>query len=80
MAESPSKVDWEQLEQLGVRIMPTIDEYDCECGGRWRFWLGNPTAKPYSYMCPNTRKTYTASGLLGVERVVHIGLESAEKP
>ena len=36
MAESPSTVDPEQLEELSIQISYYRDQPACECGGKWR--------------------------------------------
>jgi aspartyl-tRNA synthetase len=36
MAEAPSDVDADQLDDLHVKVIPNIDIIRCECGGIWR--------------------------------------------
>jgi hypothetical protein len=36
MAESPSPVDKDQLDQLGIGVLPNVKGFLCKCGGKWR--------------------------------------------
>jgi aspartyl-tRNA synthetase len=36
MADSPSPVDPEQLDELGIAIKPYVAHLECKCGGAWR--------------------------------------------
>ncbi|MFI5128308.1 MAG: aspartate--tRNA ligase, partial [Candidatus Acidiferrales bacterium] len=36
MAESPSNVDDDQLDQLGIAVKPQVVFLSCQCGGEWR--------------------------------------------
>jgi aspartyl-tRNA synthetase len=36
MADSPSSVDQDQLDELGIALWPYVKHAPCECGGSWR--------------------------------------------
>jgi aspartyl-tRNA synthetase len=36
MAEAPSEVEPEQLDELHIGVLPNVYEFRCDCGGAWR--------------------------------------------
>jgi aspartyl-tRNA synthetase len=73
MAESPSPVDKDQLDQLGVRVMPQFVEIQCRCGQQWRLHLGGSEERDYQLTCPVTLQEFYIPNILGVRAATHIG-------
>lgn len=41
MAESPSPVDSDQLDELGIMVKPNVLRFGCKCGGEWSISFEN---------------------------------------
>jgi aspartyl-tRNA synthetase len=73
MAESPSEVDKDQLDQLGIATIPEWLELSCQCGRQWRLHLGGPKEKDYQLICPVTLQQFYVPNILGVKAATHVG-------
>ncbi len=71
MADAPSPVSPEQLRDLRVSVIPTVLEFECKCGSRWRitydkFWSGpGPRWDVPVVICPKMTEDYPLPFIAG---------------
>ncbi|HWX39053.1 MAG TPA: amino acid--tRNA ligase-related protein, partial [Candidatus Sulfotelmatobacter sp.] len=56
MADAPSSVDAQQLEEVRVTVMPVVTQFSCGCGSDWRVTFESFRAGGTSsaISCPNS--------------------------
>ena len=68
MADSPSPVDSDQLDALGIAIKPFVMQFECKCGGTWRItfedWNRAGSGVP-DVKCPSIRDNFQLLPFVG---------------
>jgi aspartyl-tRNA synthetase len=84
MADSPSNVDKEQLDQLGIQLKTYDKPLECACGGKWwlyydKFSRGPECDSSFTLICPILRGTFylVPDDVKGIMVVKHKGPSSA---